>query len=90
MEEDGSPIVDGLEALAAPVRDRVFVDAEQAGGLLNRVGIMNFDKARAEALSTHWYPVIDGLFLRHILLVAKPGTEGRSNKTPASRRLNLG
>ena len=44
MEEDGSPIVDRLEALAAPLRDGVFVDAEQAGGFLNTVSLMKLNK----------------------------------------------
>jgi hypothetical protein len=53
MEEDGAPVINGLEALAAPLRHRVFVDAKEACSFLDRVAVMDFDEARVGAAAGH-------------------------------------
>jgi hypothetical protein len=53
MEEDGAPVIEGFEALAAPLHNGVFVDAKKACGFLDRVAVMDFDEAWVETAAGH-------------------------------------
>jgi hypothetical protein len=53
MEQDGAPVIDGFEALAAPLRHGVFVDAKEACSFLDRIAVMDFDEARVGAAAGH-------------------------------------